>query len=213
MLRTRMIVRKLFFLALALLALPACAGQADPAEAARLIALLDLENGEPVADVGAGEGEMAVAIARQLGESTVWATEIPDVLDELRESVEESGRSNIRVAEAGYDATNLPDGCCAALYLRRVYHHFQHPERNAASLFRTARPGGLVAVIDFEPRSGWSAPEGVPENRGGHGMPSILLEREMKRAGFELVRIERDWPEGMYAALFRRPEVARSPVY
>lgn len=198
----------LFVAALAAAACPAFSGESAVAtEADRLVALLALEPGDAVADIGAGDGEMTIAVARKLGPpSRIWATELADELRGLRRAIGAAGVAGVEAVEALPDETNLPPGCCDAVYLRRVYHHFQRPERNAASLLRTVRPGGLVAVIDFEPREGWSAPEGTPENRGGHGMPSALLVKEMERAGFELVRIERDWPESMYAALFRRPE-------
>jgi hypothetical protein len=29
--------------------------------------------------------------------------------------------------EAGERATNLPDGCCEAIFMRRVYHHLSEP--------------------------------------------------------------------------------------
>ena len=66
-------------------------------------------------------------------------------------------------------------------------------------------------MIDFPP-SFWLAPftpKGTPTDRGGHGITPELLTRELEAAGFELLRVEEDWPGGVFAdpycAVFRRP--------
>jgi predicted methyltransferase len=91
--------------------------------------------------------------------------------------------------------------------MRFVYHHLTKPAEIDASLFHSVKPGGLLAVIDEEPRSGTSRPEGVPENRGGHGMPQKILIEEVTSAGFQVVKILDDWPNRSYCLVFRR----RSP--
>lgn len=88
--------------------------------------------------------------------------------------------------------------------MRRVYHHFTEPGRMDASLLASLRPGGRLAVIDFEPRGGGSPPPGVPANRQGHGVPKSIVVEELTRAGFEHVRTEA-WVDGMFLALFRKP--------
>jgi len=47
------------------------------------------------------------------------------------------------VLPAGEHATNLPAGCCDAVFMRRVYHHLSDPEGiAAASATPCARVGG-----------------------------------------------------------------------
>jgi hypothetical protein len=74
-----------------------------------------------------------------------------------------------------------------------------------ASLFRAVKPGGLLAVIDEEPPANTKPPEGVPQNRGGHGMPQKLLVEELTSAGFQVVQTLNDWPNHGYCAVFRKP--------
>lgn len=193
-----------FALFCAVACLPVRSDGPPRSDAARLVAMLDLEAGDAVGEIGSGDGDLTLELAEILGaESRLYTTELADELPALRSKVRNA--ANVTVIEAGADETNLPEECCEAVFMRRVYHHFRHPDRNAASLFRTVRPGGRVAIIDFEPRSGWDQPEGTPE-RGGHGMPSHQLVQQMEGAGFDLIRIERDWREDLYAALFRKPE-------
>ena len=65
-------------------------------------------------------------------------------------------------------------------------------------------PGGLLAVIEEDPPANSSPPEGVPNNRGGHGMPQKLLVEELTSAGFQFVKTVRDWPNHSYCAVFRK---------
>ncbi len=161
-------------------------------ETARIAEVLELRPGMSVADIGAGDGSYSVFLAEQVGGSgRVFATEVdPDLVEEIRQTVE--GHSRVTVILGGLDATGLPDGCCDRILLRRVYHHFLDPDAMNLSMFNALERGGIIAVIDFLPRG--TAPEGVPENRGGHGTPIDLLTEEMTRNGFELVRRVENWP-------------------
>jgi predicted methyltransferase len=86
-----------------------------------------------------------------------------------------------------------------------VYHHLTKPAEIDASLFQSLKPGGLLAVIDTEPRPGSSRVEGVPENRGGHGVPQKILIQELTAAGFQLQKVLDDWPSDDYCVIFRKP--------
>lgn len=172
-------------------------------EAARLVEALALGPRATVAEIGAGKGDLTVALARELGgAATIFTTELESELPALRRAAE--GRQNVRVVEALPDDANLPESCCDAIVLKRVYHHFQKPALNNASMFRALKEGGALAVIDFPPRAGWKQPDGTP-HRGGHGVSIDHLTAELAAAGFESVRVEDEWNDGMFLAIFRRP--------
>jgi len=78
-----------------------------------------------------------------------------------------------------------------------------------ASLLRSLKPGGELAVIDFPPRRGLSESDpvqGVPSNRGGHGIPEKILLGELRDAGFVIEKVVEDWPEDSYCVLAKRVE-------
>lgn len=203
----------LVLLAVALPCAAAAWGGPSQAELDRLGSTLGLRSGMVVADVGAGDGEYTLWVARAVRPGgRVYSTEIdPAKLKSLEARVRESGLEDVTVVEAGISETGLPEKCCDAIFMRGVYHHLTDPAAIDASLWRALRDGGLLAVIDFPPTLWlwpWT-PKGIPENRGGHGIASRLVVEELTAQGFELVRVINDWPAGWliahYCALFRRP--------
>ncbi len=177
------------------------------AESDRIAEVLGLQPGMQVADVGAGDGEWSEELARRVGESGhVYATEVDeDDLDDIRERLEDAELNNVTVVLGDQQSTGLPDGCCDAVLLRLVYHHFTDPAPMRESLRRALRPGGVLAIIDIVPQSGWRDLPGVPE-RGGHGIPPTALVEEMTANGWTEIARYDDWPgdEDHYCVVFRR---------
>ena len=181
---------------------------ADPNEAPRIAEVLQVAEGSRVADLGAGDGRWTFDFAARVGpEGWVIATEIEaDKVENLEKEVERRGLANVQVVSGDQDRTGLPADCCNGILVRDVYHHFTNPKAMLADLHAALRPGGLIAIIDFEPGSrGMTRPSGVPENRGGHGIARKLLIGEMKEAGFALATEIEDWADRRYCVVFRRP--------
>jgi predicted methyltransferase len=206
--RRRHLVLTLLFGALALAACHAH-GQ-DQKEAGKLAALLNWKPGSVVAEIGAGDGGMTLAAAERVGPTgRVYTTELdPTKLAKLESLAAAQKAHNITAVKAGKTETNLPRECCDSIFMRRVYHHFTEPATEDASLFQSLKPGGLLAVIDFPPGKGpgkLDPVKGVPENRGGHGMPKQLLIDELTAAGFQALTTPTDWPGDDYCVVFRKP--------
>ena len=161
-----------------------------------LAQVLALKPGSSVADVGAGSGQVSIAIARivQPG-GRVYSTEIdPAMLKKIRAAAEKTTPGSIVPVVATQRDTGLPSNCCDAIFLREVYHHLADPGAIDRSLYGALRPGGRLAIIDFEPTPvAGPPPPGVPSNRGGHGVPERIVEEELTRNGFQLVETM-DWP-------------------
>ena len=194
---------------LALVLLSACSNwtgfgfDASGREMQRIRETLRLEAGMTIADVGAGKGELSAALAGEVGASgKVFATDLDrGRVEALRQKFAREKLANVVVLEAGASDTRLPRACCDVIVLRRVYHHVSDPAGINASLLRSLRPGGVLAIIDFPPP--------FFLGRGEHGVPPKVLVSEVTGSGFELLRLIEDWPGrgplGSYCALFRRP--------
>ena len=193
------------------LVLAACHGRAqDRKDADKLATLLNWKPGSVVAEIGAGDGGMTLAAAERVGPTgRVYTTELDaQKFAKLESLAAEQKAHNIIAVKAGEAETNLPPACCDSIFMRRVYHHFTQPEKEDASLFESLKPGGMLAVIDFQPGEGPgdpNAPKGVPKSRGGHGMPKRLLIQELTEAGFQAATSPTDWPAPDYCLVFRKP--------
>ena len=180
-------------------------------EVPRLVELLELKPGMTVADVGAGFGAWTMRFSRWLGpEGRVYATDIGAAqLAALRDAAQRERLTNVTVLEGAFSTTNLPALCCDAILIRDAYHHLTKPEDIIRSFAASLKPGGRLAVIDFPPRPNTEVPAGVPPNRGGHGVPSEVVQREVG-AALTHVRTIPMWapdsqPASLFLVLFRKP--------
>jgi ubiquinone/menaquinone biosynthesis C-methylase UbiE len=173
-------------------------------EIKRLAALMGWKPVTIAADIGAGDGQYTFAAVEHLGAAgKVYATEIDaKKLEELRGEVAKRKLQNVVVVESKEADTNLPAACCDAIFLRRVYHHLTKPMEFDANLVRSLKPGGRLAIIDFPPRAGLDPVEGVPANRGGHGIPQKIVIEELTAAGLQVEKVVNDWPDDDYCVLF-----------
>jgi len=194
-------------LTLALILAGCGAALTQTAEVQRIAEVLELEPGMLIADVGAGDGDFSVQLAERVGEDgRVYSTEVDeDQVDDIRRRIERAELGNVTPVLGNDQDTGLPENCCDAILLRLVYHHFTDPSPMRESLRRALRPGGLIAVIDFEPHQGWGRVAGVPD-RGGHGIRAEDLIEEMTSDGFEVIARFDDWQgEGdRFCVVFRR---------
>lgn len=177
-------------------------------EVERLAAWLEVQPGTRVADFGAGDGTFTIALARRVGSSGhVYATELDDEqVAGIRQAATAAGLSNVTVIKGGISRTNLPEGCCDALFSRAVYHHVTDPVAINDDTFRALHPGGRLVIIDFEPGGimNWIGRPETADRHGGHGTPKETVVREVTAAGFQLMRGPEAWRGRTYAVLFRR---------
>ena len=179
----------------------------EESEARKIVDALALATGMHVADVGAGDGEWALELARVVGpEGHVYATEVDeDDLESMTATMAAESLSPYTAILGDQDRIGLPADCCDGILLRLVYHHFQKPEVMRAALAAALRPGARLVVVDIAPQTDWRDLPGVPD-RGGHGITIEGLIAEMAEDGFEVVERIDDWPgdEDRFCVVFRR---------
>lgn len=176
------------------------------AEAERIAEVLRLAPGIDVGDIRAGTGRWTVAMARRVGPTgQVYATVGPNPAHELLQTVAAGGVDNVSVITKTPGASpRLPLGCCEAILVRAVYHDFQDRRTLLASLRKNLKPGGLLAIIDFD--------EGTPEHAGGHGIARRTVQAEVAGAGFELRETYPHWSGNAFCLVYGQPEgEARDP--
>jgi ubiquinone/menaquinone biosynthesis C-methylase UbiE len=188
--RTCIFVTPLVLVSLATGLLVAQSAQENAADAERLIKALDVHAGSVVGEIGAGDGALTIAMAQAVGDSgRVFSNEFnKGRLSAIGKAAESAGLKNVTTVEGREAETNFAERCCDAIFMRSVYHHFADPAAMNASLFKSLKPGGRLAVQDFGPPPGAESP--TPAGRaedGHHGVTAPTVQRELEVAGFEIV--------------------------
>src|ERR687898_2164287 len=98
--------------------------QDNAADAKRLIEALQARPGSVIAEIGAGDGDLTIALAKHVApDGKLFASELGDNrISSLRSAVQKSGVSNVQVIDGHESRANLPEGCCDAIFMRNVYH-------------------------------------------------------------------------------------------
>jgi ubiquinone/menaquinone biosynthesis C-methylase UbiE len=145
----------------------------------RVIAALNPQAGQSVADVGAGTGYFSVRLARAQPEATVYAVDIESsMVAHLHKRAAAEHLKNIVPVQASADRTNLPQPVDVALFVD-VYHHLPKRAAYFRELKRALKPSGRVAIVDFRK----DAPAGPPVE---FRFTAEQIVAEMREAGFRL---------------------------
>ena len=168
-----------------------------------LVKLMGLQEGQTVADIGAGTGFFSNLFARAVGpDGAVLAVEIaPTLIPHLRAMGENMKLANLKVVRCTARSTELEAGSVDVAFICDVYHHFAYPADTMKSLYRAMRPGGQLFVIDFERIPGVSRPWVLDHVRAGKG----VFRSEIEAAGFVSVReLKPDFLEENYILQFAK---------
>ncbi|HEX9704879.1 MAG TPA: methyltransferase domain-containing protein [Gemmatimonadales bacterium] len=155
-----------------------------------VFAALAIGPGSVVADVGAGAGFFTLRLARRVEPNgRVVAVDIDSaVVARLSARVSREGPPNVTVIRSLPDDPKLPAAELDAVLVVNAYHEFSDVEAMVAGFRRALKAGGRVAIIDQVP-SGDLMSERARQERA-HELGSWFAIRDLRRAGFEIVRVE-----------------------
>jgi arsenite methyltransferase len=142
---------------------------------------LSIAPGSRVADLGAGGGYFTWHLAKAVGpRGTVYAVDINKAaLDMIFKEMVARGTPNVRPVRAQPNDPQLPEPV-DLVFSCNTYHQIVDRETYFHSLASSLRPGGRVAILDFEPRGFFS---GMFGNR----ITKEDVRLEMEAAGYRLV--------------------------
>ncbi|MES1241909.1 MAG: class I SAM-dependent methyltransferase [Acidobacteriota bacterium] len=155
------------------------------------IAAMGLEDGDVVADIGAGTGFYSRRLARAVAPSgKVYANDIqPEMLERLKELAAKDGIGNIVTVLGTETDLKLPAKTFDWVLLVDVYHEFQQPEVMLGKIREALKPGGRVALVEYR-LEGSSASHISLDHR----MSVEQVTAEWTAGGFVLERTLEDLP-------------------
>jgi len=149
----------------------------------KVIAALEIRQGDHIADLGSGSGYFTFRLARAVGPTgRIYAVDIdPEMNDLVAKRSREQGFDNIQVILAEPDDPKLVAGSVDLIFTVNTYHHIDGRVAYFRKLQRYLRPGGRLAIIDFDRRA-WF------QGLWSHYTPPEFIRREMEQAGYRLQR-------------------------
>ncbi len=153
-----------------------------------VIQALHLAPDATVADIGSGTGYFSVRFAHFVPEGRVYGVDIePDMVKYLADRAQREGLRNVTSIAGSADDPHLP-GKVDVIVMVDVYHHIDNRDAYLHKLKSYLKPGGRIAVIDFNRRS----PMGPPV---AERIPDAQLKDELTKAGYTLVEEDTFLPD------------------
>ena len=145
-----------------------------------VITALGLTPDAVVADIGSGTGYFAVRIAHFVPKGKVYGVDTePEMVAHLARRAKQMGLENVTSLGATMQAPALPQKADLAL-LVDVYHHISARPAYFRKLGESLKPGGRIAIIDFNATSTVGPP--VHER-----ISAAQVKAEMREAGYRLL--------------------------
>ena len=163
-----------------------------------VLGALALQQGDRVADIGAGSGYFTRRFARTVGESgIVYAVDIePNMLQHIAQRAAEDGQTNIVPVLARPDSPMLAAGSVDVIFICDTIHHIENRSSYYQVLKRDLAPGGRLVIVDFLKDE--DVPVGPPMEMK---IAKQDLIAELVAAGFRL-KYERDFLPYQYFVVF-----------
>jgi arsenite methyltransferase len=156
-----------------------------------IVAKLGLKPGQSVADIGAGSGLFEVPLAKAVSPGgKVYAVDIDaGFFPQIKRKADQAHLANVETVLGKYTDPNLPVKNVDMVFFHDVLHHIQDRAGYLKSVAGYLKPGGRVAVIDYE------------QGQGPHKTaPELEVSREQlagwaKDAGFKPAQDVKMFPD------------------
>ena len=150
-----------------------------------VVAALEVEEGDRIADVGAGAGFFTFRLSPRVGPGgRVIAEDISRAaLSDLRVTAASEGFRNIETILGATDDPRLPERSFDGVLIANAYHEMRAYEAMLAGIRRALRPGGRLVILDMPRDSTLSRSRQMDQ----HGLAIGVAVRDLAAAGFRVV--------------------------
>lgn len=160
-----------------------------------IVAALDLQPGDRVADIGAGAGYLSLRLSPVVGTTgRVLAVDIDRrSLARLQEAADDANLENIDTIESAPDDPMLPPASVDAVVIVNAYHEMTAYATMLAGIRRAMRAGGRLVIVDNPPTDS-TASRRVQTAR--HDIAIGLVAADLEANGFRVVERNPDFVRG-----------------
>ncbi|MEX1197333.1 MAG: class I SAM-dependent methyltransferase [Pseudohongiellaceae bacterium] len=116
----------------------------------QVVANMELEPDDVVADIGAGTGYFSFRLAERVPEGRVLAVDIQqEMLDLIEQRAQEEDVDNVEPVLGRVDDPRLPENAVDAVLMVDAYHEFSHPWEMMNGIVQSLKPGGRVVLLEY----------------------------------------------------------------
>jgi len=154
------------------------------------MALMGIEPGMRVVDLGAGTGYFHPWLSKALGPTGfVDATDIAkSLVDYMNERAKKAGWENVRARLVPEGSPSLEPGSVDRILVVNTWHHLTDRVAYSKAMRDALKPGGSVWVVDFTLKS-----KRGPSRR--HKVRPKIVLKELQKAGFKTEILKEKLPE------------------
>lgn len=152
-----------------------------------IIANLNIEPGSQAADFGSGSGYFTLLLAKAVGaDGAVTAVDVlPEKLETIKSAAQAQGLLNINYVRANLElagSSGLAENSQDLALLANILFQSQKKEDIVKEARRVLKPGGMLAVIDWDPASAFGPKE------AGWKVSKEAAQSLVNGLGFQLAR-------------------------
>lgn len=165
---------------------------------------LGLEEGDWVADIGAGTGLYTLLFAEEVGaDGHIFAEDIePLFLDLIIRRAADADFENVTAVLGREMDVTLPAETMDVVFIADTYHYFDDREAIMRTIYDALKPGGSLVLVEFEINPGEEKPDYKSHVR--FGQAGVVSEVEF--IGFDFVEeIDVEGLEDNYFVRFVKP--------
>jgi precorrin-6B methylase 2 len=164
-----------------------------------VIAALDLQPTDIVADIGAGTGYFSVRLSEQVPDGIVLAVDIqPQMQAILQSRLLEEGLDNMTPILGEEQDPHLPAGEVDLVLMVDTYHEFAYPYEMMQGILKGLKPGGRVVLVEYKKENPLIPIKPL------HKMSQAQVRREMTAVGLEWMTALEVAPH-QHVLVFRKP--------
>ena len=158
-----------------------------PFDPRALVSVLDLQEGDVVADLGVGSGFYAIECARRVGDrGKVYAVDInKDLLNRVAREADDEKLENVHTVWGDIEeqnGTGIADLACDRVIVSNVLFQAENKEAFFAEAHRILKRTGMLLFVDWSESFGGLGPQ------EGHVVSKDSARNLFEKTDFEIVR-------------------------